>query len=310
MEEILCSIHNYTKFSGGKYSFYQMAQAGLDCGLDAIITTDKNIYPNQKNQYYYRDGKHLLVICGEELSNPLDQTSASYLSIGIDEEQFNKNISHTPNEIRILVERTEDRKSFRHLEIMNAEKILNIGITEGEKELRENADLFDRLLNTEQHYVCLAGTCSTVDKTSFSYQELFSTVCNHLLSEESLTGDFSKDKIIILKAIKMGHVFTAVDGLSNAAGFRFSAEGNNQERVALPGDMIHLQNSVTLKISIPEACLCRLICNGTVIKEWQQCKQVPYTVYEPGYYRVECALKRKNLFYDWIFSNPIYVVKG
>ncbi len=184
------------------------------------------------------------------------------------------------------------------------------GITEGERTLRHNIEYFDRLLKTEQHYTCIAGTCSTVNSRQFSYKELFSTVCNHLLLDEDLNGDFIHDKILILKALKLSHFFTALDGLADAIGFRFSAEGDNLERIAWPGDTIYLKNSITLKINIPEASVCRLIRNGELLREWHQCRQVPFTIYDPGYYRVECALVRKNNLYDWIISNPIYVLKG
>ena len=92
MEEILCSLHNYTKFSGYPYSFYNMAQEALDCGLDAVITTDKNIFPVGHNQYYYRSKKKLMVVCGEELFDPLNDEIQHYLSVGIDREQFNKDV--------------------------------------------------------------------------------------------------------------------------------------------------------------------------------------------------------------------------
>ena len=45
MNEILCSLHNYTKFSGFSNSFYDMAQAGLDCGLDVVIPETINNVP-------------------------------------------------------------------------------------------------------------------------------------------------------------------------------------------------------------------------------------------------------------------------
>ena len=67
MEEFLCSIHNYTKFSSMTSSFYDIAQAALDCGLDAVFTTDKNVYAAGHDQYYYRAEKRMLMICGEEL---------------------------------------------------------------------------------------------------------------------------------------------------------------------------------------------------------------------------------------------------
>ena len=313
MNEILCSIHNYTKFSGYSTSFYDLAQSAIDCGLDAVITTDKNIYPYGHDQYYYRDGKKLLIICGEELFDPLSDTETHYLSLGIDQEQFNRKPGNLQNEIRVLLENDSGKinsPQFRHVELINAEIILDQGLSSWPREVRKNIQQFDELLLTEQHYAGLAGTCRIDHTEKYSYSELLSTVCNHIISAEELNGDFIHDKMMILKCLKSGNLYMALDGLADAKGFRFSAEGSNQDQIAWPGDTIYLRNSITLKINIPEKCTCRLIRNGKVLREWQQCKQVPYTIYEPGYYRVECTLTIRRNFYDWIFSNPIFVVKG
>jgi len=116
--------------------------------------------------------------------------------------------------------------------------------------------------------------------------------------------------LLILKKLKAGNLYIALDGLSDAHGFHFIAEGNNDEAKAYPGDTIYLKNSITLKITCPQSCVCTLIRNGKPVKEWLQCRQVPYTIYEPGYYRVQCALTIRRNLYTWIVCNPIYVVKG
>ncbi len=310
MPEILCSIHNYTKFTENKTSFYELAQYGLDCGLDVIVTTDKNVYPYGYDQYFYRDGKRVMIICGEELYDPIAENPMHYLTIGIEKEQFTLNINTPQSEVRISVSPAEWEKPLKHIELMNAQDILHQGYTAARENIRKNMDCFDSLLNNDQRTVILAGTCSSFSKRTNTYPELLSTVCNHLLLDEDLTGDFSQDKLLVLKAIKMGHIFTAIDGLGSAKGFSFTAEGENRERTAVPGDTIFLNRSITLKINNPDACVCRLIRNGKLVKEWLQCKQVPYTIYEPGFYRIECLISRRNNLYDWIFSNPIYVVKG
>ncbi len=310
MPEILCSIHNYTKFTDNKTSFYELAQYGLDCGLDVIVTTDKNVYPYGYDQYFYRDGKRVMIICGEELYDPIAENPMHTLSIGIEKEQFTLNIITPQSEVRISVSPAGWEKPLKHIELMNAQDILHQGYTAARENIRKNMECFDSLLNNDQRTVILAGTCSSFSKRTNTYPELLSTVCNHLLLDEDLTGDFSQDKLLVLKAIKMGHVFTAIDGLGSAKGFSFTAEGENRERTAVPGDTIFLNRSITLKINNPDACVCRLIRNGKLVKEWHQCKQVPYTIYEPGFFRVECLISRRNNLYDWIFSNPIYVVKG
>ncbi|MBR6090597.1 MAG: hypothetical protein IKP86_11730 [Anaerolineaceae bacterium] len=310
MEEILCSIRNYTKFSGEESSFYDMAQSALDCGLDAVFTTDRNVYPEGHTQFFYRDGKRVLVICGEELFDPLSSDSPHYLSLGAEREQFNRRPANLQEDIRILLDADRETNNFRHIELMNAQDLLCAGLVPGLKKIRENINNYDRLLMNEQRFVGIAGTCSQNRSGKFTYPELFSTVCNHVLSDEYGTGDLIHDKLQLLKSLRAGHLYMALDGLADARGFRFSAEGNNQDQTAYPGDIIFLKNSITFKITCPEVCTCRLIRNGTVMKEWQKCRQVPMTIYEQGYYRVECALTIRRNQYDWIFSTPIYVLKG
>ena len=310
MEEILCSLHNYTKFSGNNISFYSLAQSGLDCGIDVIITTDRNIYPEGYSQYYYKSGKRLLILCGEELFDPIQKDSYHYLSLGIAKEQFNLQIRNPQNEIRILVDENMDNSAFRHFEMINAQRVLTSGISTEQKAIRNRLAAWDRFLQSKQHFVALAGSCTTPELKRFTYKEILATACNHLIIDEKLSGDYSHDNLLVLKAIKTGSLFLALDGLRDAKGFRFSGEGDNLSYTAYPGDTIYLKNSITFKISIPEPCVCRLICDGKTIKEWQQCKQVPYTIYEPGCYRVECSIIQKKESYDWIYTNPIYVVKG
>ena len=310
MEEILFSIHNYTKFSGNGVSFYDIAQAALDCGLDTVITTDKNIYPRGHDQYYYRDGRRLILMCGEELFDPLQEEPGRYLSLGIEKEQFNRTPGNPLDEIRVQIDPSKRKTNLRHVELINSQDLLVSGFSSAQKTFRKNIGIFDELLQTDQHFIGIAGTCSSLDIAPFKYKELFSTVCNHILSEDPLTGDFIHDKLLVRKAIKQGRFFIGIDGLADTRGFSFTAEGENLSKPAFPGDTIYLKSSVTLKIKSPEACVCRLIRNGKVLREWQQCRQVPFTLYEPGYYRAECALIRRNTEYDWIFSNPVYVVKG
>jgi len=310
MEEILCSLHNYTKLSGGVDSFYELAQHAIDCGIDAVFTTDKNIYAEGHTGYYYRSEKKLLLLCGEELFDPLSGPDQSYLSLGIEKEQFNRKIGDSQNEIRIRLNLQSEVKRSRHIELINSEDILQDGIYSGQKLIRKNLNYFDELLNSKQRYITVSGTCSSDHRKKFTYPELLSTAINHLLTENNLTGDLDTDKNDLLSCIRSGRLYIGLDGLADAKGFRFSAEGNNQDSTAYPGDTIYIKNSITFKITTPEACTCRLLKDGNVIREWEHCKQIPYTIYEPGVYRTECALTIRRNSFDWIFSNPIYVVKG
>lgn len=310
MQELLCSIHNYTKFSGNGISFYDMAQAALSCGLDVVFTTDRNIYPAGYDQYYYKDLQRVLMLSGEELFDPINPEKPHYLSLGTGLEQFNRNIAASRDEIRILLAKPENNGNFRHFELINAQELLYRGLEPGLKAINSNINAYENLLMNDFKAIMTAGTFSSEFPTKHTCRELFSTACNHLLTDENFTGDMIHDKLLALRAIKNGNLFAAIDGLSDAKGFRFTAEGDDQSFSIRPGDTVTLKNSITFKISIPESCTCRLIRNGKIIKEWQQCRQVPYTIYEPGYYRVECALIRRRSLCSWIYTNPIYVRRG
>lgn len=310
MNEILCSLHNYTKFSGYTHTFYDIAQAALDCGLDAVLLSDRNVYPVGHDQYYYRAERRLIALCGEELSNPINTEDPHYLSLGIEREQFLRRPGNPLDEIRILLSTYNGSRAFRHIELLNAEDFLTRGIPGGKKEFRERIRELDKLLQTDQRILSFTGTCSLNHTEKYTYKELFSTAINHVYSDQPLNGDFVHDKLTVLSSLRAGHLYIALDGFADARGFRFCAEGNNQEVTAWPGDTIYIKNSITMKINIPEPCTCRLIRNGRILKEWVQCKQIPFTIYEPGYYRVECSLIIRRNEYDWIFSNPIFVVRG
>lgn len=70
MEEIIINIHNHSNISGGSGNYYEIAQAGLNAGIDGIVTTEHNIYIKENDQYYYRDGKKVLLLVGEEINDP------------------------------------------------------------------------------------------------------------------------------------------------------------------------------------------------------------------------------------------------
>ena len=173
MDEILCSIHNYTKFSSRDATLYDLAQAALDCGTDVLFTTDQNIYLRGHDQFYYKNGQKLLMICGEELFDPLEPEQQHYLSLGIEEELFNQNVSKPQSEIRILVDPVGLNFSCKHMELINSEDILAQGLTASQKKIRSHFNIFDDLQNRDIRCIGLAGTCSSkVGRSAYSPAEI------------------------------------------------------------------------------------------------------------------------------------------
>jgi len=172
MQELLCSIHNYTKFSGGRASFYDMAQSALSVGLDAVFTTDKNIYPEGHSRLYYRDRKSVMILCGEELFDPIDKSVPRYLSLGIEKEQFGKKSAWSQEEIRISTEDPAGDSRFRHFELINAQELLYHGIDNAQEITRKKISAFESLLMNDLRCVGLAGTCSSQISTGHTFAEL------------------------------------------------------------------------------------------------------------------------------------------
>lgn len=139
----------------------------------------------------------------------------------------------------------------------------------------------------------------------FPYEFHFRCINTHLLTPNPLSGELSKDRSMVLNALRQGHAFIGYDLPVTTRGFRFAAQG--KEKTAIMGDTIHLHEGVTFQIRLPVRTECRLIKNGQIIKTWQNREICTYFVNHPGVYRVECYISYLGKQRGWIFSNPIYV---
>lgn len=69
--ELLVNLHMHTTYSDGTGSHQDIANAGLEAGLDAAIVTDHNVLVSGVEGYYNRGKKRFLLLVGEEIH---DQT--------------------------------------------------------------------------------------------------------------------------------------------------------------------------------------------------------------------------------------------
>ncbi len=313
MEEIICSLHNYTKFSGiNAYSYYDMAQSALECGIDAVLTADRNVIVTGRGGYFYKAGKRTLVLSGTESFDPLGSDSMRTISVDFSSKDA---YERKRKSIKFSVYNRSAKNAFFaqfpfHKELFNTQDVLKRGFNPSVAEIHERLTGIDALWNDHQRPIIVAGNCSSYQIAPFQYQELFSSVLNHLLVPNGLTGDIKSDTNILYDALNTGRMFIAFDGLRPAKGFCFLSVGDNDEEPAYPGEQIILRDSVTLKIRLPSNCRCRLLRNGVLLREWINVASIPYTTTEPGVYRVECAIEHNRRFLDWIYTNPIYVIKG
>lgn len=313
MEEITCSLHNYTKFSGiNAYSYYDMAQSALECGIDAVLTADRNVLVEGLSGYFYKAGKQTLVLSGTENFDPLDSTVPRTISVDFSPKGT---YGRERKSLKISVydsgaETVFFAQSPSHKELFTTQDLLKRGFYPSIEAIHKRIAGIDALWNNHRRAIITAGNCSSYQTSPFQYTELFSSVSNHLLIPNTLTGDMNSDTNTLYDALKTGRLFIAFDGLQPAKGFCFLALGDNDEEPAYPGEQIILRDSVTLKIRIPANCRSRLFRNGVMLREWVNIASIPYTTTEPGVYRVECAIEHNRRFLDWIYTNPIYVVKG
>jgi hypothetical protein len=354
MEEITVNLHNHTVMSDGSGTYYEIAQSGLNAGIDVIITTDHNIYIKNHDKYFYRDGKKILLLVGEEIHDPTSPPQNHLLVLNVEKElailpSDPQNIIDAANkaqgisilahpfgsELRILKEPdfpwlSWDVSDFSGLEIYNLltefktqsanifQLIKNVIYPEyfpmGANE--HSVAKWDELLCAGRSINAYAGSDShrIMKKIGpfhfviFPYDFHFRALNNHLFIPEKLSGILETDKTIIYKALKTGRSFIGLDLIHPTTGFRFTADGENQ--TAWPGEQIRFENSVTLKIHIPKEAVCRLIHNGMVLRQWEKLQSTPVIVTETGYYRVECYLPYHQKLRGWIYSNPIFLVKG
>src|SRR5205823_1967928 len=79
-----------------------------------------------------------------------------------------------------------------------------------------------------------------------SYEASFHALSMDVLTERPLTGDAAPDAALIFRAIRAGHLYTAVDGAATPPSFEFTA--SNQLGTVRPGDQLSTAGPVALHV--------------------------------------------------------------
>jgi hypothetical protein len=126
--------------------------------------------------------------------------------------------------------------------------------------------------------------------------------------DQPLSGDAAADAALIVRAIRAGHLYTAIDGLGTPPAFEFTA--SNASGMASEGDTVPAGGPVTLHVrSNAPASFSTSIWNGATSLSSGHHEQ-DITVNAPGgggVYRVEIRSNGPAPGVPWITSNPIYV---
>lgn len=138
------------------------------------------------------------------------------------------------------------------------------------------------------------------------YERSFRLVRLHVL-DSSFSGR-PLNEAYLLSAISDGHCFIGFDLFGDTTGFRFTAHDGNENKIM--GDEIHLEDALTLSVSVPVHARVLLLKDGVQIQEANGVDRVEFVTREKGSYRVEVylpQLQKPAGDQPWIISNPIYV---
>ena len=141
-----------------------------------------------------------------------------------------------------------------------------------------------------------------------SYESLFRAASIRVHLERPLTGDAKTDAAIVLRAVRTGHLYIAVDGVATPPAFEMTA--TNALGTVRMGDQLDVDGPATLHVrsNAPEG-FTTTIWNGTTpLTAARTEKEFSLTLPEgPGVFWAEVQPAGKRAVIPWITTNPIYV---
>jgi hypothetical protein len=141
----------------------------------------------------------------------------------------------------------------------------------------------------------------------FPFSRVFNLIRTHILVEKPLSGENRADIAAILSALGNGRLYVSLDYYRQADGFSLTISEEGRE--ATVGDEFVLHRCAELCAVFPDQARIRLIRNGSLFRE-DTAKVLRVPLCEPGVYRIEADLKVFGRYHPWIFSNPLYVIRG
>jgi hypothetical protein len=140
------------------------------------------------------------------------------------------------------------------------------------------------------------------------YLSSFRVLSVHVKTERPFAANAAADGAMLMRAIRSGHLYTAVDAVATPASFEFTAA--NERGTVSEGDELGAGAPVTLRIrsNAPPAFTTVVWQGSTVLSggRHEQDFTVP-TTGEPAVYWVEIRATGRPNPLTWLRSNPIYV---
>jgi hypothetical protein len=141
-----------------------------------------------------------------------------------------------------------------------------------------------------------------------SYLASFESLSVHLRTERALTGDAAVDARMIIRAIRSGHAYSAVDGVASPPSFDFSA--TNDHGTVHAGDELSAAGPLVLRVrSNAPPGFTTTIWDGATPVSGDHHEQ-DFSVQLPegeGVYRAEIRASSPFHAFPWLISNAIYV---
>ncbi len=140
------------------------------------------------------------------------------------------------------------------------------------------------------------------------YESSFRVLSIHVKPDRPLSGDAASDARVLMRAIRSGHLYTAVDGAATPASFEFTA--TNEHGSVNEGDEIGVGGPVTLRVksNAPPGFSTVLWKGLTALSaDHHEPEFTVEATAEPAVYWVEIRAPGRPPELTWIRSNPIYV---
>jgi predicted metal-dependent phosphoesterase TrpH len=140
------------------------------------------------------------------------------------------------------------------------------------------------------------------------YESSFRTLSVHVATDRPLTDYAATDAALLTRAIRAGHLYTALDSVAAPPSLEFTA--TNTRGAARAGDELAAGGPVTLHVrSNAPAAFTTIVWNGPTVLGPNHHEQ-DFTVGAPdgpGVYWVEVRSSNRTQDVAWLTSNPVYV---
>ncbi len=141
-----------------------------------------------------------------------------------------------------------------------------------------------------------------------SYEASFRTLSVHVRPERPLSGDAAADAAVLMRALREGHLYTAIDGLASPATFEFTA--TNTHGTVHEGNELGAGGPVTLRVrsNAPPEFTTTIWKDGSMLTTDHHDQDFTFQTSDaPAVYRADIGAVTSSGTIAWITSNPIYI---